>query len=93
MIREVSTNAEARPSFKIIRKDPKDDVLLMTAYEGKPDYIASGDRHLQDLKSFKGIKAASRRQMMKIITRRLRVHNLLMQFSALPNRNLSQDSL
>ena len=69
-VREISTIVEARPGFKIVKEDPKDDVVLNTAYEGKADYIVSGDHHLQNLKSFKGIKVMNPKQMMKIITRR-----------------------
>lgn len=69
-VREISTIVEARSGFKIVKEDPKDDVVLNTAYDGKADYIVSGDRHLRNLNKFKGIKIVSPKQMMKIITRR-----------------------
>jgi len=68
--REISTIVEARSGFKIVKQDPKDDVVLNTAYDGKADYIVSGDHHLQNLKNLRGIKIVNPRQMMKIITRR-----------------------
>jgi len=69
-VREISTIVESRSGFKIVKEDSKDDVVLNTAYDGKADYIVSGDHHLQNLKNFKGIKIVNSRQMMKIITRR-----------------------
>ena len=42
--------------FKVISEDPDDDVVLNTAYNGKADYIVTGDRHLLSLKEFKRTK-------------------------------------
>ena len=42
--------------FKVVKKDPSDDLFLRTAYDGGADYIVSGDKHLLSLKEFKGIK-------------------------------------
>jgi putative PIN family toxin of toxin-antitoxin system len=35
--------------FKIVSQDSDDDVILRTAYDGKADYIVSGDNHLLSL--------------------------------------------
>jgi putative PIN family toxin of toxin-antitoxin system len=43
-------------NLKVIKADPQDDKYLACALEGQADYIISGDRHLLDLKSFRGIK-------------------------------------
>lgn len=42
--------------FKIVKEDPDDDIIVRTAYDGKADYIVSGDKHLLALKEFKGIR-------------------------------------
>ncbi len=42
--------------FKIIKEDPDDNIFLDCAVAGKVKYIISGDRHLLDLKLFKGTK-------------------------------------
>jgi len=44
------------PVLGIIKDDPDDDVVLVTALEGNADYIISGDHHLLDLGDFRGIK-------------------------------------
>lgn len=40
----------------VIKADPADDKYLACALEAQADYIISGDHHLLDLKSFRGIK-------------------------------------
>lgn len=69
-VRDVSSRVKIKSNFKIIADDPKDDVVLNTAHDGRADYIVSGDHHLQELKNFKGIKIVSPNQMMRIIVGR-----------------------
>ncbi len=40
----------------VIKDDPSDNMYLECAIEGEADFIISGDKHLKDLKSYKGIK-------------------------------------
>ncbi|MFP4082484.1 MAG: putative toxin-antitoxin system toxin component, PIN family [Candidatus Aminicenantes bacterium] len=40
----------------IISEDPSDNKFLELAVTGKADYILSGDKHLLELKNFRGIK-------------------------------------
>ena len=42
--------------FHVITGDPSDNRFLELAEAGKADYIVSGDRHLLDLKNFRGNK-------------------------------------
>lgn len=69
-IRDVSTIVKLKSNFKVIKEDQEDDVVLNTAYDGKVEYIVSGDHHLKNLRQFRGIKIVSPKQMMKLITRR-----------------------
>ena len=69
-IKDISTIVKIKSNFKVVEEDPKDDAVLNTAYDGKAEYIVSGDHHLQNLKRFKGIKIVSPKQMVKIIARR-----------------------
>ena len=39
-----------------IKEDPSDNKYLSAALEAKADFIISGDHHLQDLKTFQGIR-------------------------------------
>jgi putative PIN family toxin of toxin-antitoxin system len=56
--------------FVVIREDPKDDVILNSAYDGDAEYIVSGDSDLLKLKRFKGIMIVTPKQMMEIISRK-----------------------
>ncbi|MDV3278447.1 MAG: putative toxin-antitoxin system toxin component, PIN family [Nitrososphaerales archaeon] len=69
-IRSVADVISVESNFRAIEEDPEDDVVLNTAYDGKAAYVVSGDRHLQDLKKFKGIRIVSPRRFMRIITRK-----------------------
>ena len=44
-----------RTKVNVVR-DPEDNAILATAYDGRANYIVSGDIHLLKLKVFKGIK-------------------------------------
>lgn len=54
--------------FVVIREDPKDDVILNTAYDGGAEYIVSGDSDLLKLRRFKGIRIVTPKQMMAIVS-------------------------
>lgn len=45
-----------KSKFMAVEKDPKDNIIIETAYDGNADLIVSGDSHLLTLKSFRGIK-------------------------------------
>ena len=55
---------EVVSKFSLVEEDPKDDMVIETAYDGRADFIVSGDRHLLALKNFKEIKIVSVRQML-----------------------------
>ena len=56
-----------RSRFRAVKEDPKDDVILASAFDGKADYIVSGDRHLLQLKRFKGIKIVTVAQALNAL--------------------------
>ncbi|MEM2902859.1 MAG: putative toxin-antitoxin system toxin component, PIN family [Candidatus Bathyarchaeia archaeon] len=53
--------------FKVVKQDPDDDIILRTAYDGKADYIVSGDEHLLRLGEFRGIRILSVDEALKTI--------------------------
>lgn len=69
-IRSASTIVKVKSDFKVVSEDPKDNIIINTAYDGKVDYIVSGDSHLQRLRRFKGIRIVKARSMLKIIRQR-----------------------
>ncbi len=50
--------------FKAVKSDPADDVVLRTAYDGRADYIVSGDSHLLYMKSFRGMRIVTVDEML-----------------------------
>jgi uncharacterized protein len=58
----------ANPHFKVICEDPDDDIVLNTAYNGKANYIVTGDRHLLTLKEFKRIEIVKVTQLLELLS-------------------------
>jgi putative PIN family toxin of toxin-antitoxin system len=56
-----------KSNFKIVKQDPDDDTILRTAYDGKADYIVSGDDHLLAIKRFREIKIVTVSEMLEIL--------------------------
>ncbi|MDY6768786.1 MAG: putative toxin-antitoxin system toxin component, PIN family [Candidatus Nanohaloarchaea archaeon] len=50
-----------------IENDPSDNVFLEAAVEGNADYIVSGDPHLQELGTFRGIDIVNPREFLDIL--------------------------
>lgn len=59
----VSVNAK----FKVVKQDPKDDIIIRTAYDGDAERIMTGDKHLLELGSFRGIKIITVENMIKLL--------------------------
>lgn len=49
----------------VVDDDPDDDKFLEAAVAGNVDYLVSGDRHLLDLGSFRGIPIVDPRTFFK----------------------------
>jgi len=62
-----TTTVKIRSKFKVVKEDPRDDVVLNTAYSGKVDYIVSGDKHLIPIRDFKGIKIVTVGEMLDVL--------------------------
>ena len=58
---------EVKSKFRVIREDPDDDVIIQAAYDGKANYVVSGDKHLISLKEFKGIKILKVEEMLNVL--------------------------
>lgn len=46
---------EPTTDVSVVVEDPDDDIFLALAVDGRADLLVTGDRHLLDLKSFRGI--------------------------------------
>ncbi len=63
----IGESVKVKSRFKVISADPDDDIILRVAYDGKADYIVSGDRHLLALKEFKGIRILTVDEMLQYL--------------------------
>ena len=64
-----STIISASGNLKIILEDPDDNIVLLTAINGKANYIVRGDKHLLTLKKFEGIEIVTISQLLEILRR------------------------
>ena len=62
-----STVASISGNLNVILKDPDDNIVLLTAVDGKADYIVSGDKHLLTLRKFEGIEIVTISQLLEIL--------------------------
>src|SRR6266487_2799286 len=53
---ELAKIVQPKKHLTVITADPDDDKFLECAAEGKATYIVSGNKHLYDLKAYKGIQ-------------------------------------
>jgi uncharacterized protein len=51
--------------------DPKDEMILACALEGRADLIVSGDKHLLDLGNYRGVSIITARHFMQLMDRTL----------------------
>jgi putative PIN family toxin of toxin-antitoxin system len=70
-LRETAKFIRVRSQFEVVKDDPSDDVILRTVYDGKADYIVSGDNHLLSLGEFRGTKIVTVDEMMKVLEQTL----------------------
>ena len=51
----------------VVKDDPSDNTILACAVESEADFIILGDRHLTDLKEFKGITIVNPATFLSIV--------------------------
>ena len=66
-LKSLSDVIETRSRFRVVKRDPDDDIFINAAYDGRAGYIVSGDSDLLDLKEFRGIKMVTAAQMLGIL--------------------------
>lgn len=66
-ILEIGEMVQPEEKHTVITKDPTDNIVIDAAVAGKADYIVSGDKHLLDLKKFKGIKILRATEFLKLL--------------------------
>ena len=66
VVLSISNLIETKSKLDIVKADPKDNIILEAALDGKVDYIVSYDSHLLNMIEFRGIKIISPGEFLKI---------------------------
>lgn len=69
-ILSMSILSATKTKLNIIKKHPKDNIILELALDANADYIVSYNKHLLDLVEFEGIRILSPGDFLKILERR-----------------------
>jgi len=64
----MTSTMKVKSKFKAVKRDPKDDVVLRTAYDSGSDYVVTGDRDLLEIREFRGIRIITVERMLEIVT-------------------------
>jgi predicted nucleic acid-binding protein len=67
VINRVAKIVNVTSQFKAVKEDPDDDIVVRTAFDGKANYIVSGDKHLLSLGTFRGIKILTADEMLTLL--------------------------
>ncbi len=67
LIMDYATVVQSGVKLSIVKKDPDDDKIIECAVSCNADYIVTGDRHLLDLKEYKGIKIVTAKQFLEFV--------------------------
>lgn len=55
-IRKYAEFVKTISKIEVVAQDPTDNIFIECAWDGKADYLISGDHHLLDLGSYQGIQ-------------------------------------
>jgi hypothetical protein len=64
---QFATVTQERIRVEVVKNDPADDKYLACAAEGKADFIISGDHHLTDIETFRGIRIVDPAEFLRIV--------------------------
>ena len=62
----ISTIVEPQQKLDVVKDDAKDNKIIECAVEGNAEYIISQDKHLLNLREYKGIKILSPEDFLNI---------------------------
>ena len=65
-ILSISTLVEPKIKLDVVKSDPKDNIILETALEGKTEYIVTYDNHLLNMIEFRNIKIITPGEFLKL---------------------------
>jgi len=66
-ILSISTLIEIKTKLNLVRDDPKDNIILESAFDGKAEYIVSYDKHILNMLEFRGIRILNPREFLGLL--------------------------
>ena len=63
--KQTATNIKVTTILNVVKDDPTDNIFLSCAFDGKADYLISGDAHLLNLKKYKQIKILTAKEFLE----------------------------
>ena len=66
-ILSIAVLKKSKTKLEIIKEDPKDNIILESALDGKVNYIVSYDKHLLNMLEFRKIKILKPGEFLKLI--------------------------
>lgn len=66
-LESLSDIIETKSKLRVVKEDHDDDIFVDAAFDGRADYIVSGDRHLLNLKEYRGIRVVTAAEMLGIL--------------------------
>jgi putative PIN family toxin of toxin-antitoxin system len=67
IIDKVAKITKVKSQFSVVKEDPDDDMVVRAAFDGKADYIVSGDKHLLLLAAYRGIRIINVDEMLTLL--------------------------
>lgn len=67
VLKVTGEHVDVTSTLQVVSRDPDDNIIINTAFDGNADYIVSGDKDVKEVKNFKGIKIVSVDEMLKIL--------------------------
>lgn len=72
-VRSVATMVEVHTTLDVVKEDNKDNQVLACAFDGRADYLVTGDHHLLDIKTFRGINILTPAQFLDVLKHTQRI--------------------
>lgn len=66
-VRSLATMIGVHTTINMVEQDNKDNQVLACAVDGQADYLVTGDHHLLDIKTFRGIKVLTPAQFLDVL--------------------------
>ena len=66
-LESLSNVIKTKSKFRVVKRDPDDDMFINAAYDERADYIVSGDHNLLYLKEYEGITIVTVAEMLRIL--------------------------